>query len=62
LEAGEQVGIQMPFGCRMGICQTCVLPLESGHVRDIRSGDEHGEGDRINTCVSAASGDCTLKI
>lgn len=62
LEAGEKAGIQMPFGCRMGICQSCVLPLESGHVRDIRSGDEHGEGDRIQTCVSAASGDCTLKI
>lgn len=40
LEAGEKVGIQMPFGCRMGICQTCVLPLESGHVRDFRSGEE----------------------
>jgi ferredoxin len=62
LEAGEKVGIQMPFGCRMGICQTCVLPLESGHIRDFRSGDEHGEGDRINTCISTASGDCTLKI
>ena len=62
LEAGEQVGIQMPFGCRMGICQTCVLPLESGHVRDFRSGNEHGEGDRIQTCISAASGDCTINI
>ncbi|MEU0498476.1 ferredoxin reductase [Mycobacterium sp. NPDC006124] len=62
LEAGEKLGIQMPFGCRMGICQTCVLPLESGHVRDIRSGNEHGEGDRIQTCISAASGDCTLNI
>jgi ferredoxin-NADP reductase len=62
LEAGEQVGIQMPFGCRMGICQTCVLPLESGHVRDFRSGTEHGEGDRIQTCISAASGDCTINI
>ena len=62
LEAGERVGIQMPFGCRMGICQTCVLPLESGYVRDFRSGDEHGAGDRINTCISTASGDCTLKI
>ncbi|GJF12996.1 stearoyl-CoA 9-desaturase [Mycolicibacterium cyprinidarum] len=62
LEAGEKVGIQMPFGCRMGICQTCVLPLEAGHVRDFRSGREHGAGDRINTCVSTASGDCTLKI
>jgi stearoyl-CoA 9-desaturase NADPH oxidoreductase len=62
LEAGEKVGIQMPFGCRMGICQTCVLPLESGHIRDFRSGDEHGAGDRINTCISTASGDCTIKI
>jgi ferredoxin-NADP reductase len=62
LEAGEKVGIQMPFGCRMGICQTCVLPLEDGNVRDFRSGNEHGPGDRINTCVSTASGDCTLKI
>ena len=62
LEAGEKVGIQMPFGCRMGICQTCVLPLEDGHVRDFRSGEEHGPGDRINTCISTASGDCTLKI
>jgi len=62
LEAGEKVGIQMPFGCRMGICQTCVLPLESGHVRDFRSGIEHGEGDRIQTCISTASGACTIKI
>jgi ferredoxin-NADP reductase len=62
LEAGEKVGIQMPFGCRMGICQTCVLPLEDGYVRDFRSGAEHGAGDRINTCVSTASGNCTLKV
>jgi ferredoxin-NADP reductase len=62
LEAGEKVGIHMPFGCRMGICQTCVLPLESGYVRDFRSGNEHGAGDRINTCISTASGDCTLNI
>jgi len=62
LEAGEKVGIQMPFGCRMGICQTCVLPLETGHVRDVRSGAEHREGDRIQTCISTASGSCTIKI
>ncbi len=62
LEAGEKVGIQMPFGCRMGICQTCVLPLEDGNVRDFRSGNEHGPGDRINTCVSTASGDCVLGV
>jgi stearoyl-CoA 9-desaturase NADPH oxidoreductase len=62
MEAGEKLGIQMPVGCRMGICQSCVLPLESGYVRDLRSGTEHGAGDRIQTCISAASGDCTINI
>lgn len=62
LEGGEKLGIQMPFGCRMGICQSCVLPLESGYVRDVRSGTEHGAGDRIQTCISAVSGDCTFNL
>jgi ferredoxin len=62
LEGGEKLGIQMPYGCRMGICQSCVLPLESGYVRDFRSGTEHGAGDRIQTCISAASGDCIINI
>ncbi|WP_418344896.1 ferredoxin reductase [Rhodococcus pyridinivorans] len=62
LEAGESVGALMPFGCRMGICQTCVVPLEKGHVVDLRSGKEHAEGERVQTCVSAAAGDCTLDV
>ena len=33
LEAGEQEGIQMPFGCRMGICQTCASGGNSGTSR-----------------------------
>lgn len=60
LEAGESVGALMPFGCRMGICQTCVVPLEKGHIVDLRSGKEHSEGERVQTCISAAAGDCTL--
>ena len=47
LEAGEQAGVQMPYGCRMGICQTCVVQLADGQVRDLRSGDLHTEGERI---------------
>ncbi|GAC1444499.1 MAG: ferredoxin reductase [Mycobacteriales bacterium] len=62
LEAGEQVGVQMPFGCRMGICQSCVVPLVGGSVRDLRNGTVHVEGDRIQTCVSAAAGDCILGV
>ncbi|WP_067478791.1 ferredoxin reductase [Nocardia amamiensis] len=62
LEAGESVGVQMPFGCRMGICQTCVVTVGSGHVRDLRNGDERRAGDKVQTCVSAAAGDCTLDV
>jgi stearoyl-CoA 9-desaturase NADPH oxidoreductase len=62
MEAGEQAGVRMPFGCRMGICQSCVVSLVDGHVRDLRSGAEHEPGTRIQTCVSAASGDCVVDV
>lgn len=62
MEAGEGAGVQMPFGCRMGICQSCVVSLVDGHVRDLRTGREHEPGTRIQTCVSAASGDCVVDI
>jgi ferredoxin-NADP reductase len=62
MDAGEGVGIQMPFGCRMGICQSCVVSLLDGHVRDLRTGAEHEPGSRVQTCISAASGDCVLDV
>jgi stearoyl-CoA 9-desaturase NADPH oxidoreductase len=62
MDAGEKVGIRMPFGCRMGICQSCVVGLLDGHVRDLRTGVEHEPGSRIQTCISAASGDCVLDV
>lgn len=62
MDAGEGAGVQMPFGCRMGICQSCVVDLVEGHVRDLRTGEQHDPGTRIQTCVSAASGDCAVDI
>lgn len=62
MDAGEGAGVQMPFGCRMGICQSCVIDLVDGHVRDLRTGVEHEPGTRIQTCISAASGDCVVDI
>ncbi|ULE33568.1 ferredoxin reductase [Mycobacterium sp. IDR2000157661] len=62
MDAGEQAGIRMPFGCRMGICQSCVVGLLDGHVRDLRTGFEHEPGSRVQTCISAASGDCVLDV
>lgn len=62
MEAGEDAGIRMPFGCRMGICQSCVVGLVDGYVRDLRTGVEHEPGSRVQTCISAASGDCVLDV
>ncbi|WP_435769590.1 ferredoxin reductase [Nocardioides sp. SYSU DS0651] len=63
LEAGEEAGVGMPYGCRMGICHTCTLTLVEGKVRDLRNGDEYGSpNEPVQTCVTAAVGDCTLDI
>ena len=66
LDAGEQAGVLMPSGCRMGICYSCVLPLREGSVRDLRSGDlttaSPGDGVLIQTCVSAAAGTCDIDL
>ena len=62
LEAGESVGVAMPFGCRMGICQSCVVTLTAGHVRDLRTGADHEPGTRVQACVSTAAGDCELDV
>ena len=63
LEAGEQSGIGMPYGCRMGICHTCTLTLVSGTVRDLRNGEDFSQpNEQVQTCVTTAVGDCTLDI
>lgn len=66
LAVGEQAGVLMPAGCRLGICRGCVLPLTSGAVRDLRTGEvtEGSTDDRplVQTCISAAASDCELDV
>jgi stearoyl-CoA 9-desaturase NADPH oxidoreductase len=57
LLAGESAGARLPFGCRMGICHSCVGRLCSGQVRDLRTGRVHGQpGELLRTCVNAPEG------
>jgi ferredoxin-NADP reductase len=60
LQAGESIGVGVPFGCRMGICRTCVVTLTDGAAVDLRSGAEYRAGEKVQTCVCAAAGDCTV--
>jgi stearoyl-CoA 9-desaturase NADPH oxidoreductase len=66
LNAGETAGVLMPSGCRMGICFGCVAPLRRGSVRDLRTADittaAEGDGIQIQTCISAAAGDCEIEL
>jgi stearoyl-CoA 9-desaturase NADPH oxidoreductase len=63
LQAGEDVGATLPFGCRMGICHTCVGRLRSGRIRDLRTGDVHGqEGEMVRTCINAPEGAIEIEL
>jgi ferredoxin-NADP reductase len=63
LVGGEEAGATLPFGCRMGICHTCVGKLCNGQVRDLRTGKVHGsEGEMIRTCVNAPEGPIEIAL
>ncbi len=66
LDAGEDAGVLMPSGCRMGICFGCVLTMREGAIRDLRTGEitvvEPGDELPIQTCVNAVAGSCDIEI
>jgi ferredoxin-NADP reductase len=63
LVAGEDAGLDLPFGCREGICHTCVGELRSGRVRDLRTGKVYGQdGEVIRTCISAPEGPVEIEL
>jgi len=63
LVAGEEAGLELPFGCREGICHTCIGKLCSGRVRDMRNGKVYGtDGEMIRTCISAPEGAVEIEL
>jgi ferredoxin-NADP reductase len=63
LVAGEEAGLELPFGCRMGICHTCVGRFRSGRLRDLRSGEVMDvEGVTCRTCVNAPEGPVEVEL
>jgi len=63
LVAGEEAGLELPYGCREGICHTCVGTLKSGQIRDLRTGDVFGsDGETIRTCINAPEGPVEIEL
>ncbi len=66
LAAGEEAGLLMPSGCRMGICFGCVVTMRQGAIRDLRTGEitvvEPGDELPIQTCINAVAGHCDLEL
>jgi len=63
LVSGEEAGLELPFGCREGICHTCVGTLRSGRVRDLRNGQVGGqEGQSVQTCINAPEGPIEIEV
>jgi stearoyl-CoA 9-desaturase NADPH oxidoreductase len=63
LVGGEKAGGTFPFGCRMGICHTCVGRLQDGAVRDLRTGRvEEASGQMVRTCINAPEGHVEIDL
>ncbi|VFA88864.1 Stearoyl-CoA 9-desaturase electron transfer partner [Gordonia paraffinivorans] len=63
LVAGEESGLQLKFGCRIGICHTCTGVLKQGNIRDLRTGEVSSpEGQSIRICVNTAEGDIDVDL
>ena len=59
LDQAEAQGLTPEYGCRMGICFTCVSRKTEGTVRNVVTGEESSLPDEdIRICVSAPVGDC----
>ena len=63
LVAGEEAGLLLPCGCRMGICNSCAGKLTAGAVRDLRTGElQLAEDQMIRTCCTAAAGAVEIEL
>ena len=62
LVAGEEAGLDLAYGCRMGICHTCVGKV-SGKVRDLRSGEvAELDGQTLRICINAPEGAVEVEL
>jgi stearoyl-CoA 9-desaturase NADPH oxidoreductase len=63
LEQAEALGLNPEYGCRMGICFSCVSRKSEGTVRNVLTGEESSQPDEdVRICVNAPVGDCVVAL
>ena len=66
LDAAEEEGISLPFGCLTGACGTCTARLLEGdleHKRPPRALKErHREAGYVLPCIALARSPCVLDV
>lgn len=62
LDALEAVGLRPDYGCRRGICNTCVCQKQAGTTVNLVDGSRQSEAGPLRLCVSAASADLTIDL
>lgn len=63
LEAAEAAGLQPRYGCRAGICRTCLCQKRTGQVRNLLTGLVSSQPDEwVQLCISVAETDLDLSL
>ena len=63
LEQAEAAGLKPEFGCRMGVCNTCVVKKNHGAVRHVISNEISANTDEtIKICVHVPVGDVNVEL
>lgn len=63
LESAEAAGLLPKFGCRAGLCRTCLCQKRSGRVRNLLTGLASSQPDEwVQLCVSVAESDLELSL
>jgi len=65
LEAAEEAGITLPYGCRFGVCVTCAARLLEGEV-DQSAGVALKPAQEamgyVLLCIATPRSDCTFEV
>jgi len=63
LESAEAAGLRPRFGCRAGLCRTCLCRKRSGQVRNLVTGLVSSQTDEwVQLCISVAESDLELVL